>query len=131
MAKKNLEDAGVSARCEAVGGDFFESVPAGCDAYAMKHILHDWDDARCAAILERCREAMRADGKMIVVESVVPPRGEPSFAKLLDLQMLSTTDGGKERTEREFGELLARSGMRLTRIVPTAYRVSVIEAVKA
>jgi len=130
-AKKNLEDAGVAARCEAVGGDFFESVPAGCDAYVMKHILHDWDDARCAAILGRCREAMRAGGKLIVVEAIVPPRGEPSFAKLLDLQMLSTTDGGKERTEREFGELLATSGLRLTRIVPTPYRVSVLEAVKA
>jgi hypothetical protein len=130
-AKDLLDRAGVADRCEVVTGSFFEAVPAGCDAYVMKHILHDWDDASCAKILRLCREAMGDAGKVLVVESVVTPPGVPSFAKLLDLQMLSTTHGGKERTEREFAELFATAGLRLTRVVPTPFRVSVIEAVRA
>ena len=130
-APKILEQAGVAARAEVVGGSFFDAVPAGCDAYVMKHIVHDWDDARCVTILGRCREAMNANGKVLVVESVVPGRGVPSFAKLLDLQMLVTTHGGKERTEHEFADLFARAELKLTRIVPTPYRVSVIEATRA
>jgi hypothetical protein len=129
-SRKNLDDAGVTARCEVMGGDFFESVPAGCDAYVLKHIIHDWDDARASVILGRCRDALGEKGRVLVVDAVVPPRGEPSFAKLLDLQML-LTEGGKERTEREFGELFAKAGLKLTRVVPTPFRVSVLEAVKA
>jgi hypothetical protein len=130
-ARRTLEEAGVLARAEIVGGSFFDAVPTGCDAYVMKHIIHDWDDARCTTILSRCREAMNPDGKVLVVDSVVPGRGVPSFAKLLDLQMLMTTEGGKERTEREFAELFAKAELRLTRIVPTPFRVSIIEATRA
>jgi hypothetical protein len=128
-AKKLLEDAGVLGRCEIVGGSFFEAVPAGCDAYVMKHIIHDWDDDRCVTILDRCRLAMKPQGKVLVVDAVVPARGVPSFAKLLDLQMLAMTDGGKERTESEFAALFAKAGLKLTRVAPTPFRVSVIEAV--
>ena len=130
-ARKTLEEAGVAARAEVVGGSFFDAVPAGCDAYVMKHIIHDWDDERCVTILSRCREAMNPGGKVLVVDSVVPARGVPSFAKLLDLQMLMTTDGGKERTEGEFAELLAKADLKLSRVVPTPYRVSIVEATRA
>jgi O-methyltransferase domain len=82
-------------------------------------------------ILGRCREAMNPGGKVLVVDSVVPGRGVPSFAKLLDLQMLVTTEGGKERTEREFADLFSRADLKLTRIVPTPYRVSIVEGARA
>jgi hypothetical protein len=130
-AKSPLAEAGVAERCEIVAGSFFEAVPPGCDAYVMKHIIHDWDDADAAKILGLCRDAAGPSGRVLVVESVVPPRGVPSFAKLLDLQMLSTTHGGKERTEREFSDLFARAGLRLARVVPTPFRVSVLEGVRA
>ena len=117
-------------RIELVGGDFFQSVPAGGDAYILKFIIHDWNDERSITILRNCREAMTEDGRLLLVEMVVPPGNEASWTKFIDLNMLVMT-GGMERTEAEFRDLLARAGFRLTRIVPTESMFCVIEAVRA
>jgi hypothetical protein len=125
-AGENPDRAGVSGRCEAVGGSFFEAVPGGADAYLLRHIIHDWDDERASAILKYVREAMPGGAKLLVVEHVLPPGNEPSFGKLLDLSML-LIPGGVERTEEDFRRLFESAGFRLTRVVPTAAEVSVIE----
>lgn len=125
-----LDGEGVAARVETAAGDFFQSVPAGGDLYMMKHIIHDWDDARARAILKNIRAAMNDDGKVLIVEMVVKEGNEPDFSKIMDLEML-VTPGGVERTAEEYGELLARAGLRLTRIIPTASPYGIIEAVKA
>ncbi len=124
-----LERENVAARVETVAGDFFASVPTA-DAYIMKHIIHDWDDERCVTILKNIRAAMKGDGKLLIVEAVVPEGNEPHYSKLLDLEML-ISPGGMERTAAEYRELLEDAGFRLTRIVPTKSPFSVIEAVKA
>ncbi|MDQ3805001.1 MAG: methyltransferase [Acidobacteriota bacterium] len=125
-----LEAEGVAGRVEKVAGDFFQAVPRGADAYMMKHIIHDWDDERCLSILRNIHAAMPAGGKVLIVETVVPEGDEPHYSKLLDLEML-VSPGGAERTAREYRELLAAAGFRLTRIVPTRSPFSVVEAVKA
>jgi O-methyltransferase domain len=130
-ARRLFDDAGLSVRCEILSGDFFTSVPAGCDAYVLKHILHDWDDARCEAILSHCCDAMAPGGRVLVVEMVVPPPGVPSFARLIDLEMLTISSNGKERTEREFADLFAKAGLALERVVPTQSPYSVLEALGA
>ena len=124
-----LEREAANERVEKVAGDFFKEVP-GADAYIMKHIIHDWDDARCVTILKNIHAAMNGDGKVLLVETVVPAGNEPHYSKLLDLEML-TSPGGAERTAEEYGALLAQAGFRLTRIVPTKSPFSIIEAVKA
>jgi hypothetical protein len=125
-ATANLRAAGLKDRCQAVAGSFFEAVPGGADAYLLRHIIHDWDDARARTILQNVHRVMGTDGRLLVVESVIPPGNEPSFAKLLDLTML-VIPRGQERTEAEYRRLFADSGFRLTRIVPTGSDVSVIE----
>jgi hypothetical protein len=125
-ARSVLRAAGLESRCRTVGGDFFQSVPEGGDACLLRHIIHDWDDARCRTILGHCRRALPATGKVLIVESIIPPGNEPSFAKWLDVNML-VIPGGKERTEAEYGELLRETGFRLMRAVPTRTEVSVIE----
>lgn len=127
-ARSHFEAAHVADRCEVVPIDFFESVPAGGDAYLMKHIIHDWDDERSGIILKNCHRAMAGKGKLLLVETVIPPGNGPDFGKWMDVAMLIFT-GGCERTESEYRDLLAASGFRLTRIVPTQSSVSVIEAV--
>ena len=129
-ARARIEMAGLQERCRVVAGSFFESVPGGADAYILKKVIHDWDDERAATILRHCCRALPETGRLLLVELVVPPGNEPSFAKLLDLLMLVWTPGGKERSAAEHETLLASAGFELTRIVPTASAVSVIEAVR-
>jgi hypothetical protein len=125
-AKSELQKAGVADRCQVIGGSFFESVPPGADAYLMRHIIHDWDDEKSTLILRNIHRAMKDDARLLLIEGVIPPGNDPNFGKLLDLTML-TIPGGKERTEREYRELFSAGGFELTRIVPTAAEVSVIE----
>jgi len=119
--------AGVSDRCRVVGGDFFESVPAAGDAYLLRHVLHDWEDREAVAILRNCREAMRPGGRVLVVESVIPPGNDPCFGKWLDLMMLVV--GGRERTEEQYAGIFSAAGLRLTRVVPSGHEVSIVEGV--
>jgi O-methyltransferase domain/Dimerisation domain len=125
-AVANLEAAGLSGRCEVVGGDFFGAIPVEADAYFLRHILHDWDDERAGLILRNLRTSMPQGARLLVVEHVLPPGDEPSFGKLLDLNML-LLPGGVERTEDEFRRLYEVAGFRLTRIVPAQGDLSVVE----
>lgn len=127
-AKELLEKHGVANRCKTVGGNFFESAPSGGDAYMMKHIIHDWNDAECGMILKNCRKGITEGGKLLVIEMVVPTGNEPSLSKLLDLQMLAVLPGC-ERTEAEYSTLFSEAGFKLTKIVPTMSPYSVIEGV--
>jgi hypothetical protein len=127
--QERIAATGLTDRCTLVGGNFFESVPAGADAYMMRHIIHDWDDEKSLTILRNCHAAMPDGGKLLLIESVIPPGNEPFAGKLLDLVML-LIPGGKERTEAEYRTLLDEGGFKLSRIVPTGSEISIIEAVK-
>ncbi len=127
-ARPLLESYGVAERCERVAGNFFEGVPAGGDTYIMKHIIHDWNDEQCVAILQHCRNGMTANGKVLVVEMVLPEGNEPSLGKFLDLQMLLFLPGC-ERTEAEYRQLFDRAGLELTRIIPTKSPFSIVEGI--
>ena len=124
--RQAFQHAGLNGRCDAVAGDFFQSVPDGADAYLMKSIIHDWDDERAAVILNNCRRAISPRGRVLLCECVVPPPGEPSFAKLLDLEMMMIP-GGRERTAEEYRDLFAATGFRLVGIHPTASPMSIVE----
>ena len=128
-ARQPVAESGVGDRCELIGGDFFKSVPKGADAITMKMIIHDWNDEQSIAIMKNCYSALPENGKLILVEAVVPPGDEMHFSKFIDLNMLVMT-GGRERTPEEFRKLYEASGFQLTRIVPTESPFSVVEGVK-
>ena len=123
--------AGCEGRVAIEAGSFFERVPSGCDAFIMKHIIHDWGDEQCRTILRLMRDALPADGRVLVCDMVVSVEPGPTPAKMLDIEMLVMTVGGKERTEEEFRDLFASAGLSLNRIVPTERPICVVEAVKA
>jgi hypothetical protein len=125
-----LQAHGVADRVDIQSGSFFDSVPAGHDAYLLSHIIHDWDDGENGTILKNVREAMKPDGKLLIVEMVLPESDEPHMGKMLDMMML-LVPGGEERTPSEYEALLAPNGFRMTRVVPTSSAVSVVEAVRA
>jgi SAM-dependent methyltransferase len=120
---------GLAERCAVVEGDFFESVPEGADAYVMKSVVHDWPDARSVAILENCRRALRPDGRVILIERVMPAlaKDAPDTVRV-DLHMLAVT-GGRERSEAEYQELLEAAGFNLGRVMRTRSPFCVIEGV--
>jgi hypothetical protein len=120
---------GVRDRVRVAGGSFFESVPRGADAYLMKYILHDWDDARCATILGHCREALAAGGRVLAVDRVIRAGNGPDWSKWLDINMM-VVPGGLERTADEFRALFAQAGLRLLKIHKTATPLSILEAAR-
>jgi hypothetical protein len=128
-ARSIISGLGLSDRCQIVGGDFFSSVPNGANAYVLRHIIHDWEDDDAIAILRQCQEAMSSDGKILVVEIVIPPLNEPSFGKWLDLMMLLVA--GRERMQEEYSDLFSEAGLKLNRVIPTSSEVSIIEGVRA
>jgi hypothetical protein len=129
-ARERVIAAGLAGRCDVVAGSFFDEVPRGADAYLLRHVIVDWDDERAAAILRNCRAAMTRHGQVLILEGVYPARVGSSSECLdaagHDVNMLVCT-GGRLRSEEEFRALLAASGFRLSRVVPTAADVSVIQ----
>jgi len=123
-----LAAAGLSGRCAFEAGDFFQAVPAGHDAYLLAHVLHDWNDDQAIAILRKCRAAIPAGGRLLIIEAVLPDGDAPHHGKLMDLLMLTVT-GGVERGADQFANMLTRSGFRLAKVHPTTTHQSVIEAV--
>ena len=126
-ASRVLEAAGVWDRAEIVTGDFFQTVPAGADACLMANVLHDWDDAQSVRILARCRQAMAPGGRVLIVERLIPDDPAAAVPVLIsDLNMLIVT-GGKERTNAEYGELLAAAGLSQGTILPVGSPYGIIE----
>ena len=125
-----LEAAGVASRCEFIGGDAFTSVPAGYEAYLLSRVIHDWDDERALSLLTRCHQAMKPQGKVLLVERVILTGSTPQVLVLeSDVQMLVIA-GGKERTDAEYRALLSAAGFELTRLIPVLTPFYVIEAVR-
>jgi hypothetical protein len=123
-----LESHGMAERVSIESGNFFDAVPKGHDAYILSHIIHDWDEDRCRQILRNCRDAVNADGRVLIVEMVLPESDAPHLGKMLDMMMLVAT-GGQERTPSEYAALLEPAGLELVNVVPTDSAVSIVEAV--
>ena len=130
-ARELFERTHVSDRIEIVTGSFFETaLPAGADLYVLKSIIHDWDDDQARTILQSCREAMGTGARLLVIERIVSEPGEPSEAKMFDLNMMVIC-GGRERTTREHRELMASAGLQLQRVISTGNALSLLEATVA
>jgi hypothetical protein len=118
---------GLTDRVRIEAGSFFEGVPAGADAYVLSHVIHDWNHEQCMTILGNCKRVMNPGGKVLMVEMVLPEGDAPHPGKMLDMVMLAVP-GGEERTASQYGKLLDDAGFKMTRVVPTASLVSIVEA---
>lgn len=132
-AAPRFEKERLGSKCRLIAADLLESVPTGAQVYMLKHVLHGYDDERAVRILKNCRSAMPGDGRILVIEFVLPDtvnRVDPELERCLmsDLNMLAVT-GGKERTEAEWARLLERADLQILRVIPVpGDPVSVIEA---
>src|SRR5258706_9868853 len=128
-AAKAAEALGLQERLSIISGGFFAKVPAA-DLYLLKHILHDWKDEECVSILRNCRGAIKPNGRVVLIEIVLPDVDLPPYAAQVDLTMLAVL-GSRERTLEEYKILLATADFRFTSLTPTATPFSLIEAVAA
>ena len=126
-ATSTLDAAGVADRCQVVAGSFFDDVPPGCDAYLLKSILHDWDDASSVRILQRVRDAAKTGAALLVVERIVGDADPSLVAVMSDLNMMVNT-GGAERTMSEWRALLDAGGFEVSGAVDIGLGWFVIEA---
>jgi hypothetical protein len=129
-ARNQVAAAKLDKRCTFVSGDFFQEVPVGRDVYMLKGVLHNWPDDEALTILSNCRHAMGSQGRLLLIEWVVPTGDTPHPSKFLDLAMLFVY-GGRERTDEEYVSLLAKAGLRMDRVVGSAAALNVIEVVPA
>jgi hypothetical protein len=116
-----------SARFKLQGGDFFKDALPVCDAYMIMQVIHDWSDPQAVEILSAIRRAAPPHAKLLLIEGIVPDDSNPSWIKMLDLFMLAMLTG-KERTRREFEDLLAASGFRLDRVIDIGLGTSILDA---
>lgn len=117
--KRHFKDAGVEDRVELREGSAFEELPEA-DGYLISCVLHAMNDEQGVRVLRRIRDSIKPDGRVIILERIVPEGNEPGLARMLDLTMM-LMNGGKERTEQEWRTLLAASGFRFTRAVEMPY----------
>jgi SAM-dependent methyltransferase len=126
-ARGGLRERGVLDRCDLVGGDYFDSVPAGGDVYLLSRVLHNWDDTRCHTLLRNIHEAMRPDGTLLILEHLIPDEGALAPAFALDVNML-TLFGGRERDWPEFRSLLGKAGFELLGRHPMSAGITLLTA---
>lgn len=128
-AKKIAEQYQVVDRFETISGNFFEEIPQGGDMYFLKSIIHNLSDNQCVDLLKRIKTVLPNNGKVLIFEPIIENNNRYSFAKLYDIQMLVSRNGGKERTKEEFISIINKSGFKLNRIIQTAAPFSIIEIV--
>jgi len=128
-ARPRIAAAELAHRCEAVGGNFLESLPSGADAYVFKHVLRDWDDAGVLKMLQNCHRAMEEGGTLLIIDAIVDPgNSKDKLLKLIDVQMMVDAGGGL-RTLAEFQEFFRKAGFELVKIHRTTILdLNIIEA---
>ena len=120
-------ELGLASKLELMRGSFFETIPSGGDLYLLKNILHDWEDSSALQILTQCRRAMNGEARLLIIEHLVHGPNQPCNGKIGDIGML-VRNGGSNRTEAEFEDLLSASGFVLLRVMPTEDGPDLLEA---
>ncbi len=127
-AEELIKSRSLSDRVSFTAGNFFETIPAGCDLYLMSHVIHDWSEEQCLTILANCHKAMPSNSRLLIIENVLPEGNAFHPGKMLDISMLVLTTG-QERSEAEYRALLEKASFKLNRVIPTNAAVNIVEAV--
>ncbi|MFO7842331.1 MAG: methyltransferase [Bacteroidales bacterium] len=129
-AEENFKKHNLSGRVELLTGSFFETIPDGGDTYLMKNIIHNLSDQQATDILIRINHVLPEKGRILIIEPVISHKNRYSFAKLFDIQMMVSQDGGKERTKEEYNQIANNAGLKINQMVQTVAPFSLIEITK-
>lgn len=131
-ARPRIEKADAGNRCELVEGDIFTALPAQGDVYLLSRIIMDYDDDGAERVLRGCREVMAPNGRILVLQQLLPPPGREVeqgvlFDSLMSDVCMLVLQKGWERTEEQYRELFEKAGLSVSRVIPTTTAVSIIE----
>ena len=132
-ARPRFSTGPLAQRTQCVAADLTQQVPRGADVYILKHVLHGYTDEAATDILRKCREVTPPDGRVLIVEFVLPDvidhvDRDVESRLMSDLNMLAVTEG-KERSAFEWKTLIDNAGLRYEQVVPVADDlVSIVEA---
>ncbi len=100
-------------RLELVGGDMFESVPAGGDVYLLCRVLAGHaDDAVVELFTDIRRNLTGPSARLLLLDRLVVDENSTVLPALWDLHLLMTT-GGRHRSLVELRALLDRAGLEI------------------
>ncbi|MEI6456878.1 MAG: methyltransferase, partial [bacterium] len=129
-AANTFTASGVSERVTIISGNFLESIPVSASLYILKNIIHNWNDKTCVELMRKISDSMPYSSRLLIIEMVILPCNRNPLPKLLDLQMLASFEGGKERTKEEFTRIISEAGLTVKRFIPTIAPLFIIEVVK-
>lgn len=127
-AEPFLEANGVADRVERSPGSFFDTVPRGADAYMLKTVLHNWDDARALEILRNVRAAMDPGHRLIVPDFLVVPEAFSTLVPFMDIAGMMIYSG-RERPIEHLSKMFSEAGFRYVRMMPLPGVQAVYEGV--
>ena len=98
------------------------------DVWILSQVLHDWPDAECRTILERCRERMSAGDRLLVIKMVAVPGQPDAGIAMLDMAMMMFAGEARQRTEAEYNQLFSAAGFGPARVIETGTAFRILEA---
>lgn len=119
-AHEHLRELGVDERVRTVSGNMFELIDVAADLYLLKDILHDWDDDSCRQILRTVRAAAPTGATLLIIEQLQLPNVGVFPVSLVDMHMLTQTDGGRQRSAAQLHELMGEAEFKPGPIYPAA-----------
>lgn len=124
-ARYVIDNKSFTNRLRMIGGSFFDTIPEGGDLYAMKNIMHCWNDEEAVKVLQNIRKAIPPEGKLLIIESIIEKDNKPSWGKMSDIYMLIGI-GGRERTRDEYSALMERTGFIIEKVFRTVSPLSIM-----
>ena len=98
-----------------MAGNFFDNIPIKADTIIMSRIIHDWNDFKAVQILKNVYKSLEDNGNLLILESIVPEHLDKDIGLTLNFNLLVCL-GGKERTLKEFQDLLKKANFKISKI---------------
>jgi O-methyltransferase domain/Dimerisation domain len=121
IAKRCIEQAGLSERVATAGGDFFAEPLPSADVITMGMILHDWNLEKKKVLIRKAYEALPEGGALVVIEALIDDaRRENAFGLLMSLNMLIEFGDAFDYTGADFDGWCREAGFKRTEVMGLA-----------
>jgi predicted O-methyltransferase YrrM len=119
VAEEFAEKHGVVDRLELKEGDMFTDDLPSCDVALLSNVLHDWDLPECESLVQRCADAVKPDGEVVIHDVFLNDEMDgPLPIALYSASLFSLTEG-RAYSAAEYRMMLEKAGLHPGEITPT------------